>query len=78
MVGGGTISQSVYLSIRREPDNQFCKAIVASGLTPVIDLHAKTPRDQLIYFKNEGNAYHDGGSYTWIEGVMDRPFQTCC
>eukprot|EP00974_Lingulodinium_polyedra_P033263 3199543-Lingulodinium_polyedra.AAC.1 len=55
-----TLTESVYESVRREPNNKFVLETIRGGLPGSTVFHPRTPPDVLRYLKDIHNAFHQG------------------
>ena len=67
LLAHATLSEAVYIAAEREPSNKQVLESVKNGLSNVLVLQARTPRDALIYFKEEANNWHEGAQQNVVE-----------
>ena len=67
LLAHATLSEAVYVAAEREPENKQVLESIKNGLSNVLVLQARTPRDALSYFKDEANKWHTGAQHNVVE-----------
>ena len=77
MISGGTLTAAIYHASKLDPSNRHVQAMRQSGIADVMELDARTPQDVQVFIKNEGNEWHQGGSYNVLEYYDDLEVVLC-
>ncbi len=67
LVGHATLTEAVYAAHEEEPENPQVIASLSQGLPEPLVLSPRTPRDVLLWIKEEHNRWHRGAGQTIIE-----------
>ena len=70
VISGGTITDSVYLAVLRNPGAEMMAWMVHIGLEEVIEVFNPTPADVEKYLTDKGNDFHDWAPNTRIPGTI--------
>ncbi len=67
LVGHTTLTESVYMAVDEEPSNEQVVASIEQGLPDPLVLSPRTPKDVLLWIKDEHNRWHVGAGMTVLE-----------
>ena len=67
----GSLSRAFYAAAEEEPNNEFIKASIQSGLRGASIFSSKTPTEVLQWLCDYHNAFHGGAGYSVAQLLME-------